>query len=778
MIFIGRLHLERGAPSFTATTISKYKPSCMIILKPALQSVVRINLFLFLAINFTFAQPSAIFNLYFDLNQDELTGEATQQLYQAVEQLAKLQAYRAVLIGHTDQQGSLSYNQDLSERRAETVKAFLIENGFIAEQVEYSGKAFLDLMVDQENEAAYAKNRRVSVIFEQDYRNVPSNYYYLSAQQSTSIKDARSGTQIEIPEDAFATVDGETYEGEVVLMYREFRDFADFMATDLPMNFDGGERGKYYFNSTGMFEMRAFDQEGNNLTLQEGKSVGMAYSQSQLAAGSQVWQFDDDENRWRNGEDEVAFTGEVEKVTVPVDTIDRLLDSLFLGVHPEMAMQSDAFLEQLSTAYEQIPEIISSTEAYRNGYSPLLDGNGFRTRFRGRNVREVYAGTHYVGHLDSSEVYDNPKYYNISVSEIEEPPSAHIVKNEDISGENPEWAALAGIAWKIRKKDLKAKKLNKEKLLAKFADIRVSHQKRMRHFRVQLKSGNKIISLPLTLTKLNGEQANRKERELAFNQYRKDLRVRRKAFDQEIKERSEELNYYLTALTLLLPKDLGLDKMQLSFMEIATSVHYIHLRESRMKRFYTDVAGRDPMRLGGRSFLVGQADYLNKHFLNRSISKEEWIGLLKGFDPRVAYDEVTYVTTYKELGNPVPRFNISTLGVFNFDVLKRFKEEQELMAKFKDEAGQAIDFARVEVINHRLNGLLRYKKGKIHLDVKSPSTLVVYARDGRVFYLKAKDLMKLDLRNRETYAFTVMDLGDYRSKPSLFRELLSYSGNG
>lgn len=750
----------------------------MILLKPALQSVMRISLFLFLTSNLLFAQPSAIFNLYFDLDKDELTGEATQQLYQAVGKLAKPQAYRAVLIGHTDQQGSLSYNQDLSERRAETVKAFLIDNGFVSEQVEYSGKAFLDLMVDQENEAAYAKNRRVSVIFEKDYRNVPSNYYYLSAQQSISIKDARSGTQIEIPEDAFATLDGEIYEGELVLMYREFRDFADFMATDLPMNFDGGERGQYYFNSTGMFEMRAFDQEGNKLNLLQGKSVEMTYAQSQLAAGSQVWQFNDEKNRWQNGEDQVAFTGEAEKITVPVDTIDRLLDSLFLGVVPEMAIESDAFLEQLSTAYERMPEIISSTEAYRNGYSPLLDGNGFRTRFRGRNVREVYAGTHYVGHLDSAEVYDNPKYYNIKVSEIEETPTAHIVQFEDISGENPEWKALAGISWKIRKKDLKAKKLNKEKLLAKFADIRVSHQKRMRHFRLQLKSGDKVLSLPATLVQLNGEHANRKERELAFNQYRKDLRVRRKAYDQEIRERSDELNYYLTALTLLLPKELGLDKMKLSFMDIATSVHNIHWRESRMKRFYTDVAGRDPMRLGGRSFLVGQADYLNKHFLHRSISKEEWIGLLKGFDPRVSYDEVTYVTTYKALGNPVPRFNISTLGVFNFDVLKRFKEEQELMARFKDEAGQGIDFARVEVINHRLNGLLRYKKGKIHLDLKSPNTLVVYAKDGRVFYLKAKDLMKLNLRNQDTYAFTVKDLGDYRSKPSLFRALLSYNGNG
>lgn len=524
--------------------------------------------------------------------------------------------------------------------------------------------------------------------------------------------------------------------------------------------------------------MRAFATDGSALKLQTGKSVDLAFTQSQVEAGSQVWQFNDEENRWQNGEDQVTFTREKEKIRVPVDTIDRLLDSLYLGVVAETAIQSDAFLGLLNKAYSRIPEIINSTAAYSDGYSPLLDGNSFRTRFRGRNVRNLYAGTHYVGHLNSTEVYNNPLFYNIEVRELEETPSAILVQVQDLSGENPEWGALAGASWKIRKKDLKAKKLNKEEFISKYADVRITHQKRMRHFRLQLKNGDKVISLPAVLVKLDSQYANRKERKIAYNQYRNDLRVRRKAFDQALEQEAEELNYYLTALKLLLPKDLGLDSMEYAFMETAVAQHKIHWKESRMKRFYDDSAGKDPLRIGGRSFLVGQAAYLEKNYLNRAISKEHWIELLKGFDPRISYDLVTYVTTYKELGNPIPRFNISTLGVFNFDVLKRFKEEQELMARFKDEAGQSIDYARVEVINHRLNGLLRYKKGKIHLDLKSPNTLVVYAKDGRVFYLKAKELMQLNLKHKDAYAFTVKDLGDYRAKPSLFRELLAYSGNG
>lgn len=67
--------------------------------------------------------------------------------------------------------------------------------------------------------------------------------------------------------------------------------------------------------------------------------------------------------------------------------------------------------------------------------------------------------------------------------------------------------------------------------------------------------------------------------------------------------------------------------------------------------------------------------YLEKNYLNWVILKEYWIELFKGFDFCILYDLVIYVIIYKEFGNLILCFNISIFGVFNFDVLKCFKEE-------------------------------------------------------------------------------------------------------
>lgn len=62
----------------------------------------------------------------FDTNSDTLNGEGEQALADLLVQLEKFQEITAMYVtGHTDSRGSESYNQDLSERRANTVAAYL-----------------------------------------------------------------------------------------------------------------------------------------------------------------------------------------------------------------------------------------------------------------------------------------------------------------------------------------------------------------------------------------------------------------------------------------------------------------------------------------------------------------------------------------------------------------------------------------------------------------------------------------------------------------------------
>ncbi len=62
----------------------------------------------------------------FDTNSDTLNGEGEQALADLLVQLERFQEVTAIYVtGHTDSRGSESYNQDLSERRAATVAAYL-----------------------------------------------------------------------------------------------------------------------------------------------------------------------------------------------------------------------------------------------------------------------------------------------------------------------------------------------------------------------------------------------------------------------------------------------------------------------------------------------------------------------------------------------------------------------------------------------------------------------------------------------------------------------------
>ena len=70
-----------------------------------------------------------------------------------------------LLVGHTDAQGALSYNRGLSVRRAESVRAYLVDEfGFDPRDITVEGRGEDQLLDEETTEAAHAVNRRVEVV--------------------------------------------------------------------------------------------------------------------------------------------------------------------------------------------------------------------------------------------------------------------------------------------------------------------------------------------------------------------------------------------------------------------------------------------------------------------------------------------------------------------------------------------------------------------------------------------------------------------------------------
>ena len=68
-----------------------------------------------------------------------------------------------IAVGHTDSVGSDAYNQKLSVRRSEAVKAYLVSKGIEKNRVYTEGKGEKQPVADNKTTEGRAKNRRVEI---------------------------------------------------------------------------------------------------------------------------------------------------------------------------------------------------------------------------------------------------------------------------------------------------------------------------------------------------------------------------------------------------------------------------------------------------------------------------------------------------------------------------------------------------------------------------------------------------------------------------------------
>ncbi|MBE2246835.1 MAG: OmpA family protein [Candidatus Competibacteraceae bacterium] len=104
-------------------------------------------------------------NVFFDFDKHHLKSESESELNRAIELLNKYPGIKIEIAGHTDNIGEDAYNQKLSERRANSVKEYLIKAGFpesrIIRVVGYGESKPID---PSDSKEARAKNRRVEFI--------------------------------------------------------------------------------------------------------------------------------------------------------------------------------------------------------------------------------------------------------------------------------------------------------------------------------------------------------------------------------------------------------------------------------------------------------------------------------------------------------------------------------------------------------------------------------------------------------------------------------------
>ncbi|MQA36924.1 OmpA family protein [Rugamonas aquatica] len=108
-------------------------------------------------------QRAAVFTVYFVTDTDTLVPESAARLVDIKAQLASRPAPEIIVIGHTDTVAKREYNDELSLRRAATVKRLLVEVGIAEERIAVQGRGERELLVPTADGVDEPRNRRVEI---------------------------------------------------------------------------------------------------------------------------------------------------------------------------------------------------------------------------------------------------------------------------------------------------------------------------------------------------------------------------------------------------------------------------------------------------------------------------------------------------------------------------------------------------------------------------------------------------------------------------------------
>ena len=100
---------------------------------------------------------------FFDFDKYVLKPEGRAKLDDLVSKIKDVNLEVIIAVGHTDWIGTKEYNQKLSVRRAEAVKAYLVSKGIEKNRIYTEGKGKTQPVADNRTAEGRAKNRRVEV---------------------------------------------------------------------------------------------------------------------------------------------------------------------------------------------------------------------------------------------------------------------------------------------------------------------------------------------------------------------------------------------------------------------------------------------------------------------------------------------------------------------------------------------------------------------------------------------------------------------------------------
>ena len=113
-------------------------------------------------------KPAKSSDALFEFNKYSLTEVGRDILDNIAKLMKKNPSYKLHLSGHTDNKGTMAYNTELSKKRVESGKNYLVEKGIEADRISISWHSFSQPKASNDTPEGRALNRRIEFKFIED----------------------------------------------------------------------------------------------------------------------------------------------------------------------------------------------------------------------------------------------------------------------------------------------------------------------------------------------------------------------------------------------------------------------------------------------------------------------------------------------------------------------------------------------------------------------------------------------------------------------------------
>lgn len=110
-------------------------------------------------------------SILFQSAKSALLPSAQVKLDQVAKALMSVRERNIIVEGHTDSQGTESYNQGLSQRRSDTVRNYLVSQGYPGDRIQARGMGEGTPIASNTSPEGRANNRRVEIVIERNMQS-------------------------------------------------------------------------------------------------------------------------------------------------------------------------------------------------------------------------------------------------------------------------------------------------------------------------------------------------------------------------------------------------------------------------------------------------------------------------------------------------------------------------------------------------------------------------------------------------------------------------------